>query len=191
MTYVVDTIEGSKGLRLEIVIDEDGLNPRTDYDNLGTMVCRHKKYNLGDINSEADVERVMSEVNEKNSLIVPIYMYEHSGIALKASPFNDPWDSGQLGIIYVSHENIVKEYGSLSKENIETATRVLVAEVEEYSKYVNGETYGFRILNEDDEVLESCYGFLGLDGVEEEGRYSLKEFEEEYEQHFVFKSVRI
>ena len=190
MTYVVDTIKGSSGLRLEIVVDEDGPNPRTDYDNLGTMVCRHKKYTLGDINSDSDVERVMSEINEKNALIVPIYMYEHSGIALKASPFNDPWDSGQLGIIYVSHDNIVKEYGSLSEENIETAKKVLVGEVEEYSKYVNGETYGFQVLNEDDEVLESCYGFLGLDGVEDEGRYSLEEFEKEYEQNLVFKSVR-
>lgn len=28
--------------------DELPLNPREDYDNLGTMVCWHRQYNLGD-----------------------------------------------------------------------------------------------------------------------------------------------
>jgi hypothetical protein len=33
---------------LSIVQDEDPLNPRLDYDNLGKMICFHKQHNLGD-----------------------------------------------------------------------------------------------------------------------------------------------
>ena len=36
-----------KGCTIEIEQDPDPMNPRTEYDNLGTMICCHKRYNLG------------------------------------------------------------------------------------------------------------------------------------------------
>ena len=33
---------------LQIMQDDDPMNPRTDYDNLGRMICWHSRYNLGD-----------------------------------------------------------------------------------------------------------------------------------------------
>lgn len=38
----------TSGLVLKILRDEDPLNPRTDWDNLGTMALFHKRYTLGD-----------------------------------------------------------------------------------------------------------------------------------------------
>ena len=33
---------------LQVMYDDEPLNPRTDYDNFGKMVCWHSRYNLGD-----------------------------------------------------------------------------------------------------------------------------------------------
>lgn len=191
MSGIVETIEGKSGLKLEIRYDEFPPNPRVDYDNLGTMVCRHKKYSFGDVNTESEVQKVMSEINSANALIIPIYMYEHGGIAFKASPFSDTWDSGQLGIMYVSHEKIIHEYGSLSEHSLERAQKVMIGELEDYSKYVNGEIYEYRVLNDDDEELDSERGFFDIDDAKEEGMASLAGFEKEYEENFVFKTSRM
>lgn len=36
---------------LQIMYDDEPMNPRTDYDNFGHMVCWHSRYNLGDEHS--------------------------------------------------------------------------------------------------------------------------------------------
>lgn len=36
---------------------------------------------------------------------------DHSGLAMQTTSFNDPWDSGQVGWIYVSKEDALKEFG--------------------------------------------------------------------------------
>ncbi|KKL14473.1 hypothetical protein LCGC14_2515330, partial [marine sediment metagenome] len=45
------TLTFEDGRSLEIHSDDDPMHPRTDHDNLGTMVCFHKRDNYGD---EAD-----------------------------------------------------------------------------------------------------------------------------------------
>ena len=41
------------------------------------------------------------EFIEERTTIKNVYKYEHGGIALSTSPFNCPWDSGQIGYIYM------------------------------------------------------------------------------------------
>lgn len=41
--------EDYKGYTIKIYHDEDAESPR-DWDNLGEMVCFHRRYNLGDCN---------------------------------------------------------------------------------------------------------------------------------------------
>jgi hypothetical protein len=40
---------------------------------------------------------------------------------------------------------------------------IIEAEVQTYTQYVEGEVYGFQIIDEDNEVIDSCYGFYGTD----------------------------
>jgi hypothetical protein len=47
---------------LKIVIDEDPPNPREDRDNLGRMVCWHKRYSLGDKHDYKEPEDFMREL---------------------------------------------------------------------------------------------------------------------------------
>jgi hypothetical protein len=48
--------------KLKIEYDEDGLNPRTDYDNFGHMICWHSRYNLGDENNYNEPEELLREL---------------------------------------------------------------------------------------------------------------------------------
>ena len=162
-----------KGYTIKIHQDEDPLNPRTDYDCLGTMVCFHKRYDLGDKHSIrhedydgwARIEDML-RTDLDAAIILPLYLYDHSGITMKTSPFGCRWDSGQVGFIYVSREKVFKEYGrkDLAKA-IEQATKVLEGEVETYDHYLRGDVYGYTLYapgDEDlDDSIDSCWGYLG------------------------------
>jgi len=175
MCQVIETIKTNNYVA-EIINDEDCYNPRTDY-SLGTLIAFHSRYDLSD-NDNWDKEELISYVEQDDVLALPIYMYEHSGIALSTSAFSCKWDSGQIGYIFVSYEDIIKEYGRL---DIENATKVLEYEVKEYSQYVNGECYGYIIYEKDKDFqdhLESCFGFIGYDYIEEEVKSILKHLEQ-------------
>jgi hypothetical protein len=93
-------------------------------------------------------------------IILPLYLYDHSGITMNTCGFSCPWDSGQVGWIYADPDMIKKEYGKVTSETLASAKRVLEAEVEEYDYYLTGQCYGFRLYKEDAEI-DSCWGFLG------------------------------
>lgn len=93
-------------------------------------------------------------------VILPLYLYDHSGITMNTTGFSCPWDSGQVGWIYADREMIEKEYGKVTPETLETARRVLEGEVKEYDCYISGQCYGFQLFKDEDEI-DSCWGFLG------------------------------
>ena len=45
----IETIACANGNTIKVFVDEDPQSPR-EWDNAGTMVCFHRRYNLGDIN---------------------------------------------------------------------------------------------------------------------------------------------
>ena len=158
--------------RIDIIPDTDPESPRM-WDNLGTIVCFHNGYNLGDEHEyrqkdycgwnelEKDIIR-----NEDVGVILPLYLYDHSGITMNTTGFHCPWDSGQVGFIFISKEKIRKEY---SKKRIsETLRRKVMLylrdEVNTYDQYLTGDVYGYRITNtEEDKEVDSCWGFDGSD----------------------------
>ncbi|WNL50818.1 hypothetical protein RPALISO_231 [Ruegeria phage RpAliso] len=176
------------GKFIEIHVDSDAqhCNPREN-SNLGTFWTQERRRTSPDameagrnvFSAVADkfggIETAESNAKalDKACVWLPVWCYEHSGIAYRAAPanpFHCPWDSGQVGYVFVSREDVRKEYGvkRISAAVKAKALEVLKAEVEEYSKYANGECYGFRVLDEEDgEELDSCWGFLGFDYVKE------------------------
>lgn len=108
----------------------------------------------------------LMELFIKKNLVIPVSAYEHGEITISASGRRAGWDSfdsGQLGFVYVSHEDIKKEFNvkRLTKKVLERAEKILRGEVETYDDYLTGQVYGFIIEDENDEELESCWGFLG------------------------------
>jgi hypothetical protein len=122
------------------------MNPREWNENLGTMLCFHRRYILGDknpYNSEHytgwnDFAKSLFKVHDV-AIMLPIYMYDHSGISISHTPFSCPWDSGRIGFIFVSKDKLRKEYGvkRITASLVDKATRILEAEVKEYNQYLN------------------------------------------------------
>ncbi len=148
--------------KLEIFQDEDPMSPRTNIDNLGTIITKeNNRYTLGDI----QVQDIDKELKEHDiGLILPVYMLDHSVLLLSTRDFNDKWDSGQCGFIFVTKEKIKKEYSAkrLGKKILEKVKSVLESEIKIYSSYVNGDVYGYKITeqkNNETIDIDSCWGF--------------------------------
>jgi hypothetical protein len=173
-------------LTVEIHQDSDPMDPR-EWDNVGKMVCWHRNYLLGDeqpkcspseylfqlmCDREFDKyrkflpdEEVVGEENirkyvEKHFHVLPLYLYDHSGITMSTSRFSCPWDSGQVGFIYAPME--CDEYPDMEKG--------LVGEVETYDKYMRGDFCGYRIKDEHGNELDSCWDFDDFSACKERGR---------------------
>jgi len=99
------------------------------------------------------------ELAGKHNVILPVYLYDHSGLTINTTGFSCPWDSGQLGWIYATHESVIKEYGAVTPETLEKAENLLRSEVEEYDLYLTGQCYGFKLYEGHNEI-NSCWGFL-------------------------------
>jgi hypothetical protein len=222
--------------RLKICQDDNPTSTR-EYDNLGTMLCWHDRYHLGD-NAE-DVKRDTVEATlltiiagedpkfeerlavwkmaeyELRSIsklegdafwqasgkldeeetervqkkfasiayVLPLFLYDHSGITMSTSRFGCPWDSGQVGFIYVLKSKIRAEYASEKSKppRKKTILSMLEGEVALYDKCLTNDVYGFIVqkferkfelpdetidIQDDDldwEDGDSCWGFYGHD----------------------------
>ena len=162
------------GFEIEIEQDQDPLDPRKEYDNVGKLICSHKRYSLGDkhdykagdFSSWAELQAKIEEDNDV-AVLLPVYMYDHSGITISTTPFSCRWDSGQIGFIFCTNKQVAEEW----KGDIEKAKQYLLGEIETYDQFLTGDVHCFAIRNPgDDEVLESCCGFFGRNICIEEAK---------------------
>ena len=195
----------TKGAYLLTVQPDDFFpNPRREDENFGTMICFHRRYDLGDehdysnsddlikdlyikaagggdrgeqkyedLTEKYDVwplssqriqelnQALMSQI-EKMYVVLPVYLLDHSGLAMSTTDFNDRWDSGQVGIIFVSFDKIREEMevSRITPSIKEKAEQMLRDEVELYDAYLRGECYCYE-LYKDGELEHSCGGFIG------------------------------
>lgn len=159
---------------LQIVRDEDPHNPRAD-DTFSTMLCFHSGYNIGDNHSYNkddyggwDSLKHFIVKDERPLIIKELHMYDHGGIAISTSPFSCRWDSGQIGYVWIS-QNHIDHIGCHMQDSetwqdyINRLDRYLENEVTEYNDYLQGNVYGFQLLDDNKNVIDSCYGFIGDD----------------------------
>jgi len=173
------TYRFTNGAVLRIMIDPHASDPRK-FDNLGRMICFHNKYRLGDKHEYhhddyANWEELEAAIRKREdvAVIMPLYLYDHSGITIATHGFSycDPmgWDWGQVGFVFVSKETVRKEYSvnRISRKVREKVIKALLAEVEVYNQYLQGEVYGFVLKHPDGEE-DSCWGFYGS-AIDENG----------------------
>ncbi|MGA3116531.1 MAG: hypothetical protein ABSF90_19080 [Syntrophobacteraceae bacterium] len=157
---------------INIFPDEDAPNPREEFDHLGTMVCFHRRYNLGDRHEFRSPGEFMEFLKEEKPICLPLYLFVHSGATMSTESDRfracDPqgWDWGMLGYIYVTKENVRTEYNvnRVSRKILEKVTKLLQSEVQEYDHYLTGNVYGYEITKEERQagkVIDSCWGFFG------------------------------
>lgn len=166
---IVDEQKLNDGHVLKIFHDTWAESPRS-WDNLGTMAIFHKNYNFGDevdfsskdFDSWSEMEDYINNTL-KAVICLPIYMYDHSGITINTTGFACPWDSGQIGFIYVTDDKMKKEYGNTYHlPHLESARKALLSEVLTMDQYITGQVYGFY-LEKNGETIDSCCGFYGED----------------------------
>ena len=193
---------------IEIFQDEYCDSDPREWDNLGTMVCWHSRYNLGDKQecntpqqflvslAESVIEPYDTKVNgwythelwewaaydnipndedsgyplnalqelvDKHFIVLPLYLYDHSGLTMNTTGFYCPWDSGQVGYIYVSKEQVREEYNwkNLTKQRIAKIESYLQGEVEIYDLYLQNRIYFFVATCDLCGKEDSCGGFYG------------------------------
>lgn len=171
-----------KGYNIVIEPDECNESPREN-DNLGHMACFHDRYNLGDeytdrpdrVRDPADFNQWFDENEKDIAIILPLYLYDHSGITMWTDDGvqryhqHYAWDGGQVGYIYVLKSELRNEYHvkHVTKKILDLARKVLIGEVQEYDQFLTGDVWGYNIYapNDEDqeESLDSCWGFYGSD----------------------------
>lgn len=152
-------------LSARIVVDYDPYNPRED-DNMGTLVCWHRRYVLGDEQPSSDPHDWFEYHKDEFAVVLPLYLYDHGGVTMNTRGFHCPWDSGQVGWAYVTFDDVRREYGVVDDDTLAKAKAVLEGEVRVYDAYISGQIYGFVVEDEQGEHLESCYGFFGFDELD-------------------------
>lgn len=191
---------------LMIKPDDIAISPREVDEHFGTMICFHRRYELGDRHNYVDkddflrqmyldtvgndergtlqyermvnmvwsrkmtgpepderaIDNAMLHTISKKYIMLPLYLMDHSGLAMQTTSFHDPWDSGQVGFIYISKEAALKEFGGnkMTAEVREKAEERMRSEVAVYDFYLRGECYGFE-LYKNGELEDSLWGFMG------------------------------
>lgn len=170
------------GYTIKIWQDDDPQNPR-DWDNLSIMLCKHRRLALGDRYAERYFVGV--DAKSKSHLVVPLYLYEHSGITMSTTPFSCPWDSGQVGIAVVTKERMLKEYSCkrISKAIRAKALARVEQEVRTYDQYLRGACYGYTVEYQDGEEVDSLGGIYQNEDPADEAGYLMQTAMDAIEVH--------
>ncbi len=184
--------------KLLIVQDDCVSNPRVDFDNLGTFIDTQGNGDSTDFRFEGNyasredfIEEGEAEIRKHFkdvAVVLAVHKYEHSGVGYSTNysyPYNCRWDSGTVGFIFATKKDIRENFGikRVTEKYVEQTENILSSEIETFSQWASGEIVGFRIEDEDGEIIDSCYGFYGtdietngvLDHVGEEWREIIKE----------------
>lgn len=135
--------EGVKYI-LEVVDDSCPDDPR-NWDNVCTMICFHRRYQLGDSHNYDSSDEFFDDIlynicdmeyedfeklstREKYKIacesdkiyIQELNLYDHGGVTVSTScsyPYNDYWDAGCVGWVYVSKERAMIEWGGIPERD--------------------------------------------------------------------------
>lgn len=166
---------------LELVQDECPISPREDPSaEISMMVCFHKRYNIGDEHSYTpddfkgweDMGKQLTK-EHRPLAILPVYLYDHSGLTIATKPFGCHWDSGQIGYIFVSRDTYLTNFGNgtnrITRSMRAHAARIIKGDIDVYDKYITGDVWGFNLTittPDGKETEDSCGGFYGSDIIE-------------------------
>lgn len=144
------SLKGSKATKLKSILNDESRS-RKD---------RHKL--------------IIDKLNMSGDMVIKyLYLYDHSGITISTSDFNDPWDSGIVGIIYTTKQEILNE--SVIADEVswsKVASDLIEEDVELYDQWLTGDVYGFELkkLNEcpcckaiSEEEIDCMGSFYGTD----------------------------
>lgn len=149
--YVVEEVDEQPKYYVKVVYDSDYEMDKNNYWN--EQIKFYSNHRCFSFDGKVDDE-IIENLKKKEvgfDKYYPVYAYEHSGFVLYTSPYTGPdacWDSGLFGVAKVDNS-----YGDADSlfENF----------FSELKAVMEGEVYGFKIVDELGDVVDSCYGFYG------------------------------
>lgn len=189
--FAITTTDGRK-LRLVIEQEESPDDPRS-WDNIGTMLCCHRGYQLGDCNSNKETELQLAETcrkygksdeeidemtfSEEIQFILdqddvcglPLWLYDHSGISISTGRVCS-WDSSFVGLIFVEKDFYLAQMCLKDEEGWkEKAKKTLESEIETYSDFLEGNVYMWTLYEPTVVIRQSMDGKKLSRKIDEEG----------------------
>ena len=160
-----------KGHEIVIKYDESPQDPRTEWDNLTELhVLADSRYYLGE-KQHADREDIDAEVaaaNKAGDMVLKLYAYIHSGVALSLESFygklpqgHAEYDSAQCGVVIIRRKDILENFGikRITKDIKERVYKIAESDIKTFTQYLNGEVYGYII----DDHKDSCWGYYSIE----------------------------
>ena len=107
-----------KGGRNHISCDE-----HEDY-NTGLLVAYHDEMTAEEAQSFlsyngtymelSEIRSAFAEFKREIAVILPVYRYEHGGVAYNTTGFSCSWDSGKIGVIFATKKQIELSFKRIS-----------------------------------------------------------------------------
>jgi len=151
---------------LRILTDDHPHSP-AEWATLGQIAYTSDRYTLGTEHVSQERAQEIGEKIESGEYIgLPVYAYVHSGATISTRRFSCPWDSGQSGFVYCNADDPSIGSG-------DNALSILRGEVKTFDQYLRGDVYGYTITDKNGDVVDSCWGFYGIECAEEEALSAL------------------
>lgn len=147
---------------LKIFWDECPFSPREDGTCESTFVVAHSRYRSPDENPFDSMEELVDTVCKEESEYIWDYVSRHEhGNVIYSRGESRGWDSCTCGVIFISKEAVCELYQvkEISQEVLIRVHDRFDSELKEYTNYVNGEVYGYKLYQMDGELIDDCWGF--------------------------------
>lgn len=152
---------------LNIRHDDSGAASPLDWDNLTTIVIKEapRRGQLGHRQPEWDEERALERggfpllarylrMTGQALYIVPLSVYDDWRPSVRTDPGGDPEMLDGFALV-------TKESAEMIGTPPEHFSEVVEQDVKTYSQFLEGEVYGWEVLDENDEILDSVWGYIG------------------------------
>lgn len=168
----LDTIyKDNNGRFFKLFYDEYSESPRL-YDNVATILTWERDYNSPDENDDTfeefaekhgvdiskpwNLDSVMEAMRKEGYYVVPVYALHHGVVHYSINDFNDPWDSGVVGVAFCKKQEGLPD-------NDDYLRKIIDREVKTYDAWVNGEIYGIVRLDKTEDVIDETTEWVILD----------------------------
>ena len=146
-------------------------NNRIVYDEVENQWCWQCKNRGQWSNLYVFTKRDLRKKEFRKKLILEQFFYDYGSICITCTKytsehddgdyFDDIFESGQLGWIYVSYKDIRREYGEITPEVTEKVEKRLVNEVNKYNSYLHGDCYKY-VIEKCGKIVANDSGYIGI-----------------------------
>ena len=168
----LDTIyKDERGQFFKFFYDDSTDSPRNDT-NVATILTWERDYDSPDENNDTfeefaekhgvdvshewNLDSVMDAMRKEGYYVVPVYALHHGVSHYSIDDFNDPWDSGVVGVAFCKKQEGLPD-------NDDYLRKIIDQEVKTYDAWVNGEIYGVVRLDKTEDIVDETTEWVILD----------------------------